>query len=78
MEKYDDFNKRKKDLDIFMNISQNYKSLNSLLADMALDPPQDSVAEVEAPDKEERVSHSFNYSLGKRFRMAFGLYHSCS
>ena len=35
-----------------MNISQNYKSLNSLLADMALDPPQDSVAEVEAPDKE--------------------------
>ncbi len=53
MEKYDDFNKRKKDLDIFMNISQNYKSLNSLLADMALDPPQDSVAEVEAPDKEK-------------------------
>jgi len=53
MEKYDDFNKRKKDLDIFINISQNYKSLNSLLADMALDPPQDSVTEVEAPDKEK-------------------------
>ena len=52
-DKYDDFNKRKKDLDIFLNITENYKSLDSLLADMALDPPQDSVAEVEATDKEK-------------------------
>ena len=52
MEKYDDYNKRRKDLDIFMNISENYRSLESFLADMALEPPQDAVADVDAPDKE--------------------------
>lgn len=52
MEKYDDWNKRKKDLDIFMNISENYRSLDSFLSDMALEPPTDTVVDVEAVDKE--------------------------
>jgi DNA helicase II / ATP-dependent DNA helicase PcrA len=52
-EKYDDFNKRKKDLDIFMNISENYKSLDTFLSDMALEPPQDSVTDVSPEDKEK-------------------------
>lgn len=52
MDKYDDWNKRKKDLDIFINISENYRSLDSFLADMALEPPQDSVIDVEATNKE--------------------------
>ena len=51
-DKYDDWNKRKKDLDIFFNISENYRSLDSLLSDMALDPPQDSVIDIDAADKE--------------------------
>lgn len=50
--KYDDFNKRKKDLEIFLNITQNYRSLDSLLSDMALDPPQDSVVGLDEEDKE--------------------------
>ncbi len=52
-DKYDDFNKRKKDLEIFHNISENYRSLDSLLADMAIEPIIDSVVDVEAEDKEE-------------------------
>lgn len=52
-DKYDDFNKRKKDLDIFQNITENYKSLDSLLADMAIEPIIDTVIDIEAPDKEE-------------------------
>ena len=52
-DKYDDFNKRKKDLDIFLNITENYKSLDSLLADMAIEPIIDSVIDIEATDKEE-------------------------
>lgn len=52
MEKYDDFNKRKKDLEIFMNISQNYRSVDSFLADMALEPPQDTVIDIEAEMRE--------------------------
>ena len=50
--KYDDYNRRKKDLDIFMNIASNYRSIDSFLADMALDPPQDSLVDVDASDKE--------------------------
>lgn len=51
--KYDDFNKRKKDLDMLMNIAEHYKSLESFLGDMALEPPQDSVIDIDAEDKEE-------------------------
>jgi DNA helicase-2/ATP-dependent DNA helicase PcrA len=50
--KYDDFNKRKKDLEMFINISENYRSLDSFLSDMALEPPTDSVADVSATDSE--------------------------
>ena len=49
---YDDFNKRNKDLEIFQNISENYKSLDVLLADMAIEPIIDSVVDIEAPAKE--------------------------
>jgi len=52
-EKYDDYNKRYKDLEIFLNITENYKSLDSLLADMAIEPVIDSVIDIESPDKEE-------------------------
>lgn len=51
--KYDDFNKRGKDLEIFNNIASNYKSLHSFLADMALEPPRDSVIDVDSEDKEK-------------------------
>lgn len=50
--KYDDFNKRKKDLDIFLNISENYRSLESLLSDMAIEPPVDSVVDFSEESKE--------------------------
>ncbi|MFH1197587.1 MAG: ATP-dependent helicase [bacterium] len=50
---YDDFNKRKKDLEIFLNISENYRSMDSFLADMALDPPLDSAIDVAATDQEK-------------------------
>ena len=50
---YDDFNKRKKDLEIFQNIAENYNSLDSLLSDMAIEPIIDSVIDVEATDRED-------------------------
>ena len=52
-EKYDDFNKRKKDVDIFLNIASNYTSLESLLSDMAIEPPLDSVSDLGEEDKQE-------------------------
>ncbi|RMD50402.1 MAG: ATP-dependent helicase, partial [Ignavibacteria bacterium] len=50
--KYDDFNKRKKDLEIFANIVHDYQSLEELLTDMALDPPTDSVTDIEPENNE--------------------------
>jgi len=50
---YDDWNKRKKDLDIFQNIVENYASVDTLLSDMAIEPIIESVVDVDATDKEE-------------------------
>ncbi len=50
--KYDDYNKRNKDLETLINISANYRSMESFLSDMALEPPQDSVADIAATENE--------------------------
>ncbi|TMA41170.1 MAG: hypothetical protein E6J83_12955 [Deltaproteobacteria bacterium] len=49
----DDFPKREKDLEHFITIAGRYRSLASLLSDMALEPPTDSVGDVLAADVEE-------------------------
>jgi len=51
--KYDDYNKRKKDLDIFLNITEKYRSMESLLSDMAIEPPIDSAVDLEETTKED-------------------------
>jgi DNA helicase-2/ATP-dependent DNA helicase PcrA len=49
----DDHPKRLKDLEHFQGITERYRSLERLLADMALEPPNDSVAGVLAVDPDE-------------------------
>ncbi|WP_304130618.1 ATP-dependent helicase [Ignavibacterium album] len=49
---YDDWNKRKKDLEIFLNIVENYSSVDNLLSDLAIEPIIDSVVDIGAEDKE--------------------------
>jgi ATP-dependent DNA helicase UvrD/PcrA len=49
----DDYPKRRRDLDHFASIAARYRSLESLLVDMALEPPTDSVADVLAVDPDE-------------------------
>jgi DNA helicase-2/ATP-dependent DNA helicase PcrA len=49
----EDFPKREKDLEHFVTIAARYRSLASLLTDMALEPPQDSVGDVLAAEVEE-------------------------
>ena len=51
--RYDDFNKRKKDLEAFEQITARYNELSTLLADLALEPPNESVVDVEAPGKDD-------------------------
>jgi DNA helicase-2/ATP-dependent DNA helicase PcrA len=49
----EDHPKRLRDLEHFQGITDRYRSLERLLADMALEPPSDSVAGVLAVDPEE-------------------------
>ncbi len=49
----DDYPKRERDLEHFQNITERYRSLESMLADMALEPPSDSLDGVLATDPEE-------------------------
>lgn len=49
----DDYPKRERDLEHFHTITQRYRSLESMLADMALEPPSDSLGDVLAVDHDE-------------------------
>jgi ATP-dependent DNA helicase UvrD/PcrA len=49
----DDHPKRERDLEHFHNITQRYRSLDQMLADMALEPPNDSLGGVLAEQPEE-------------------------
>jgi len=49
----EDHPKREKDLEHFLTISARYRSLASLLSDMALEPPTDSVGDVLAAELDE-------------------------
>ena len=49
----DDYPKREKDLEHFAIITERYQSAERLLADMALEPPTNSVGDVLATDRDE-------------------------
>jgi DNA helicase-2/ATP-dependent DNA helicase PcrA len=49
----EDYPKRRRDLDQFAAITARYRDLDTLLSDMALEPPTDSVGDVLAADPDE-------------------------
>ncbi|MBF6568493.1 MAG: ATP-dependent helicase [Candidatus Binataceae bacterium] len=49
----DDYPRRQRDLEHFQTITGRYRSLQSMLADMALEPPNDAVGNVLAVEPEE-------------------------
>jgi DNA helicase II / ATP-dependent DNA helicase PcrA len=49
----DDYPKRERDIEHFQNLAERYRSLETMLADMALEPPSDSIGDVLAVDPEE-------------------------
>jgi DNA helicase II / ATP-dependent DNA helicase PcrA len=50
--RYEDHLKRKKDLETFQNITEHYKSVDELLTDLALEPPNESISDIESPGPE--------------------------
>ncbi len=51
--KYDDYAKREKDLVMFASIAERYRSLQSFLADLALEPPTESEIDLGEMDQEQ-------------------------
>jgi ATP-dependent DNA helicase UvrD/PcrA len=52
-EHYDDYPKRMRDLEHLYTMAERYAGLNDFLADLALEPPDESVAGVETGDRDE-------------------------
>jgi DNA helicase II / ATP-dependent DNA helicase PcrA len=52
-QKYEDFRKRQKDLEMFQNICERYRSVNTLLSDLALEPPNESVSDIQSTGSED-------------------------
>lgn len=74
--RYDDHTKRRKDLEMFQNITERYEDVASLLTDLALEPPNESIVDVESPGKEtEYLTVSTIHSAkGLEWNTVFVLY----
>lgn len=51
--KYDDWKKRRKDIEMFLMISEKYSNMNDFLNDMSIEPPVESVIDIEEETKED-------------------------
>jgi DNA helicase-2/ATP-dependent DNA helicase PcrA len=74
--RYDDHNKRKKDLEMFQQITERYRSVGSLLADLALEPAAESVTDITAPgtDDEKLVLSTIHSAKGLEWHSVFVIY----
>ncbi|MFI5252408.1 MAG: ATP-dependent helicase [Bacteroidota bacterium] len=74
--RYDDFAKRKKDLDMFEQIAGRYKDLGTFLTDLALEPPNESIAEVTPPgsDEEYLTLSTIHSAKGLEWNTVFIIY----
>jgi DNA helicase II / ATP-dependent DNA helicase PcrA len=69
----DDYPKRERDLEHFQGLAERYRSLESMLADMALEPPSDSIGDVLAVDPEEGYAtlSTIHSAKGLEWRVVF-------
>ncbi len=72
-DKYDDYSKRQKDLEHFIALSEKYTSLEDFLSDLALEPPDTSVTDVEeGAHKDEYLTLSTIHSAkGLEYKAVF-------
>ena len=71
-EKFDDFSKRQKDLEHFEYLSEKYDRLEDFLSDLALEPPDSSVSDVEGEQKDDYLTLSTIHSAkGLEYRAVF-------
>jgi DNA helicase-2/ATP-dependent DNA helicase PcrA len=74
--RYDDYVKRKKDLEMFENIAGRYTDVSTLLTDMALEPPNESVTDITPPgsDDEHLCLSTIHSAKGLEWHSVFIIY----
>lgn len=74
--RYDDWNKRLKDLEMFEQISERYRSVSNFLTDLALEPPNESVSDVVPPGKDDEclVLSTIHSAKGLEWHSVFVIY----
>lgn len=61
-DKYDDSTKREKDLEHFIYLAENYDSLEKFLSDLAIEPPESSITDVDGSIQDEYLTISTIHS----------------
>jgi DNA helicase-2/ATP-dependent DNA helicase PcrA len=76
MKRYDDYHKRRKDLEMFQQITERYRSVNTLLSDLALEPATESVSDITAPapDDEKLILSTIHSAKGLEWNTVFVIY----
>lgn len=74
--RYEDFNKRRKDLEMFQQITERYRTLGTLLADLTLEPASESITDITAPGSEDEklVLSTIHSAKGLEWHSVFVLY----
>lgn len=74
--KYDDYHKRMKDIEMFEQIASRYDEVSSLLTDLALEPPNESVSDVTSPGEEREylVLSTIHSAKGLEWHSVFIIY----
>lgn len=72
-EQYDDYPKRIRDLDHLHTIAEGYPEVETFLADLALEPPDGSAVDVEAPDRdnERMILSTIHSAKGLEWQCVF-------
>jgi DNA helicase-2/ATP-dependent DNA helicase PcrA len=76
VKRYDDYVKRKKDLEMFQQITERYRSVSQLLADLALEPAAESITDMTAPSAEDEklVLSTIHSAKGLEWNSVFVMY----
>ena len=74
--RYDDHNKRRKDLEMFQQITERYRSLETLLSDITLEPATESITDITPvnTDDEKLVLSTIHSAKGLEWNTVFVLY----
>ncbi len=72
-DQYDDYPKRIRDLEHLSVMAERYHDLNEFLADLTLEPPDESVTDVEAPDRDDErlILSTIHSAKGLEWRCVF-------